>query len=77
MGKAFTNSKFTGCDISREGISAAKEEAKKMGLTNVRFEFKDALLLEEIGNFDVITAFDSIHDRATHKGPEGYQSLFK
>ena len=54
MGKAFSNSKFTGCDISREGISAAKEEAEKMGLTNVRFEVKDALLIEEIGNFDII-----------------------
>ena len=63
MGKAFSNSKFTGCDISREGISAAKEEAEKMGLTNVRFEVKDALLIEEIGNFDVITAFDTIHDQ--------------
>ncbi len=63
MGKAFSRSKFTGCDISHEGILSAKEEAKNMGLTNVRFEIKDALLVEELGKFDLITAFDTIHDQ--------------
>jgi len=63
MGKAFSRSKFTGCDISREGISSAKEEAKNLGLTNVQFEIKDALLIEELGKFDLITAFDTIHDQ--------------
>jgi 2-polyprenyl-3-methyl-5-hydroxy-6-metoxy-1,4-benzoquinol methylase len=64
MGKAFPRSKFTGCDISHEGISSAKEEAKNMGITNVQFEIKDALLVEELGKFDLITAFDTIHDQA-------------
>jgi 2-polyprenyl-3-methyl-5-hydroxy-6-metoxy-1,4-benzoquinol methylase len=64
MGKAFSRSKFTGCDISNEGILSAKEEAKNMGLTNVQFEIKDALLVEELGKFDLITAFDTIHDQA-------------
>ena len=63
MGKAFPKSKFTGCDISHEGISSAKEEAKNLGLTNVQFEIKDALLIEELGKFDLITAFDTIHDQ--------------
>jgi len=63
MGKAFSRSKFTGCDISHEGILSAKEEAKNMGLTNVQFEIKDALLVVELGKFDLITAFDTIHDQ--------------
>jgi 2-polyprenyl-3-methyl-5-hydroxy-6-metoxy-1,4-benzoquinol methylase len=63
MGKAFPRSKFTGCDISHEGISSAKAEAKNMGLTNVQFEIKDALSVEELGKFDLITAFDTIHDQ--------------
>ena len=63
MGKAFSRSKFAGCDISHEGILSAKEEAKNMGLTNVQFEIKDALLVEELGKFDLITAFDTIHDQ--------------
>ena len=64
MGRAFPRSNFTGCDISHEGISSAKEEAKNMGLTNVHFEIKDALLVEDLGKFDLITAFDTIHDQA-------------
>lgn len=64
MGKAFPRSKFTGCDISQEGITGAKEEANDMGLTNVRFEIKDALLIEQLGGFDLITAFDTIHDQS-------------
>jgi 2-polyprenyl-3-methyl-5-hydroxy-6-metoxy-1,4-benzoquinol methylase len=63
MGKAFSKSEFTGCDIPHDGISSAKEEAKNMGLTNVHFEIKDALLIEELGKFDLITAFDTIHDQ--------------
>ena len=64
MGKAFPRSIFTGCDISQEGITTAKEEANNMGLTNVRFEVKDALLIEELGKYELITAFDTIHDQA-------------
>ena len=64
MGQAFSHSKFTGCDFSEEAITSAKEEAKNMGLTNVRFEIKDALKVEELGKFDLITAFDAIHDQA-------------
>jgi ubiquinone/menaquinone biosynthesis C-methylase UbiE len=64
MGKQYPRSKFTGCDISQEAITTAKEEAKKFGLTNVRFEVKDAILIEELGKFDLITAFDTIHDQA-------------
>ena len=63
MGKAFPKSIFTGCDISHEGIESAREEAKNMGLTNVQFEIKDALLVEELGKFELITAFDTIHDQ--------------
>ena len=64
MGKAFPRSNFTGCDISQDGITSAKQEAKSMGLTNVRFEIKDASLIEELGKYDLITAFDTIHDQA-------------
>jgi 2-polyprenyl-3-methyl-5-hydroxy-6-metoxy-1,4-benzoquinol methylase len=63
MGKAFPKSKFTGCDISHEGIESARDEANSMGLTNVQFEIKDALLVEELGKFELITAFDTIHDQ--------------
>ena len=35
-----------------------------MGLDNVRFEVKDARTLEERDRYQLITAFDVIHDLA-------------
>jgi len=64
MAKAFPNSRFTGYDFSREGISAGKSEAKQLGLTNARFEEKDAAQLNETAKYDLITVFDAIHDQA-------------
>ena len=64
MARNFPNSKFTGYDISREGIEAAREEAKQMGLTNVNFGVKDIASINEYEKYDLITAFDVIHDQA-------------
>ena len=35
-----------------------------MGLSNVRFEVKDVTALDEVSQYDLITAFDAIHDQA-------------
>ncbi|MBD0300349.1 MAG: methyltransferase domain-containing protein, partial [Nitrososphaera sp.] len=64
LARNFPNSKFTGYDISKEGIEAAREEAKQMGLTNVKFEVKDIASINEHEKYDLITAFDTIHDQA-------------
>ena len=41
MAQPFPSSKFTGYEISKEGIEVAREEARQMGLTNVKFDVKD------------------------------------
>ena len=64
MAKAFSNSHFVGYDFSEDGISAAKAEAKQLGLTNARFEVKDVAELSETAKYDLITVFDAIHDQA-------------
>ena len=64
MAQAFPNSRFIGYDFSEEGIDAARAEAGAMGLSNVRFEVKDAAALDETAQYDLITAFDAIHDQA-------------
>lgn len=64
MARTFPNSRFTGYDISKEGIEAAREEAKQMGLTNVKFEVRDVASINEYEKYDLITAFDVIHDQA-------------
>ena len=64
MAQTFPNSRFTGYDISKEGIEAAREEARQMGLTNVKFEVRDVASINEHEKYDLITAFDVIHDQA-------------
>lgn len=64
MARNFPNSRFTGYDISKEAIEAAREEAKQMGLTNVKFEVRDVASINENEKYDLITAFDVIHDQA-------------
>jgi len=61
--QAFPNSRFIGYDFSEEGIEAARAEAEGMGLSNARFEIKDVAGLDEVGQYDLITAFDAIHDQ--------------
>ena len=64
MARAFPRSRFVGYDISDEGIRAANEEASKMRLSNARFEVKDLSLMNDSEQYDLITAFDTIHDQA-------------
>ena len=64
MAKSFPNSHFTGYDFSSEVIKNATDEAKKLGLNNIIFEKQDAANFDKENYFDVITAFDAIHDQA-------------
>jgi len=67
LGKRFPNSRFTGYDLSEEAISTARAEAAAAGLGNVRFEVRDLTTFDEdapANRFDLITAFDAIHDQA-------------
>lgn len=63
MARAFPRSRFTGFDISEGGLAAARSEAREWGLTNVSFVRRDAAALNEQAAFDLVTAFDSIHDQ--------------
>jgi SAM-dependent methyltransferase len=64
MAEAFPRSRFTGFDLSDAAIAAASEAAERKGLTNVRFERRDAAHLGEDGGYDFITTFDAVHDQA-------------
>ena len=64
MAKTYPNSSFTGYDFSSEAIENATNEAKNLGLTNSTFEKQDVSKFSKDGLYDVITAFDSIHDQA-------------
>ena len=64
MAQAFPRSRFVGYDLSQEGIAAARAEARRLGVTNTRFEVQDVSVLDTPGRYDFITAFDAIHDQA-------------
>lgn len=64
MARTFPESRFTGYDFSEEAINDAKAEAQREGLSNARFEVKDAAQLDEKGAYQLITAFDAVHDQA-------------
>ena len=64
LGRAFPDSRFTGFDFSEEAITAARAQAKEWGLTNVTFEVRDVANLDVTDTFDLVTAFDAIHDQA-------------
>ncbi len=66
MARAFPNSRFVGVDFSAEGIEAARTEAASWKLPNVRFEVAD-IAAGLPGEFDLVTAFDVIHDLAKPK----------
>ena len=64
MGKQFPKSRFLGVNISDEGIRTARAETARMGLSNVAFEQKDVASIDFDARFDLVTAFDAIHDQA-------------
>ena len=64
MAEAFPRSQFAGFDFSETGIAAARLETDRKGLSNARFDHRDAAHLGEVGRFDFITTFDAVHDQA-------------
>jgi SAM-dependent methyltransferase len=63
MAAAFPTSSFVGFDIAEDAIADGEAEAARLGLGNARFEVRDATALPA-ASFDLITAFDAIHDQA-------------
>lgn len=63
LAASFPDSLFTGYDISEERIAEAQTESEERGLTNINFEVKDFAELDELSRYDLITAFDAIHDQ--------------
>ncbi|GGT36674.1 transcriptional regulator [Streptomyces kurssanovii] len=62
LAKAFPSSRFHGLDLSEAGVEAGRTEAARLGLGNVRYTVADSM--EISGEYDLITAFDVIHDLA-------------
>jgi len=64
MAETYPSSRFVGCDLSEEAIAAGTRLAQERGLANVAFEVRDLGVAEIQGQYDLITAFDAVHDQA-------------
>jgi SAM-dependent methyltransferase len=63
LAKAFPASVFKGYDLCEGAIEAANELATQQGLSNVTFHTRDITALAEAGIYDLVTAFDIVHDQ--------------
>ncbi|KGN41207.1 class I SAM-dependent methyltransferase [Knoellia aerolata] len=64
LAREFPRSRFCGYDFGAEAIAVAREEAREWGLTNAVFVECDVATGIDTGAFDLVTAFDAIHDQA-------------
>lgn len=64
MAEAFPQSRFAGYDLCEDAVAMARDDASAAGLENVRFEVRDVTDLGETARYDLVTAFDAIHDQA-------------
>lgn len=64
LARAFPRSRFVGYDFAPEAIEAARQEAADWGLTNTEFVVRDVAEIDVRDEYDVVTAFDAIHDQA-------------
>jgi SAM-dependent methyltransferase len=62
LARAFPRSRFHGLDRSEDGIAAARREAERLAVGNLRYSVGDSI--EIGGRYDLVTAFDVIHDLA-------------
>ena len=63
LAKNFPKSTFYGFDLSEEAINGAVEEAQEMKNLNISFKIQDVLDFTSNDKFDLILAFDAIHDQ--------------
>lgn len=62
MARAYPASSFHGYDISRHALALAEENRAEAGTDNVAFHDANAATLPDDGSFDLVTAFDCVHD---------------
>jgi SAM-dependent methyltransferase len=64
LARLFPRSRFTGHELSADAVAEARALAAELRLPNARFAVRDAADLDGEAAFDLVTAFDAIHDQA-------------
>ncbi|HTN75663.1 MAG TPA: methyltransferase domain-containing protein, partial [Pirellulaceae bacterium] len=63
LAQTFPRSRFRGFDLCQETVEAAEREARARGITNASFVACDVSQWSDVEGYDLITAFDAIHDQ--------------
>ena len=63
LAREFPTSTFVGYDIAEDAIAQGRKEANEMALSNSTFDVVDVTHLPNDPKFDLITAFDAVHDQ--------------
>jgi ubiquinone/menaquinone biosynthesis C-methylase UbiE len=64
LAEAYPKSRFTGFDLCEDAVEAARRRAGEQGLANLSVEQRDVSSIGNLAEFDLVTAFDAIHDQA-------------
>jgi len=64
LARLFPRSRFTGYELSAGAVAEARAGSADLRLRNARFEVRDVADLDVREAFDLVTAFDAIHDHA-------------
>lgn len=64
MARAYPASRFVGYEIAEDTLERGRAEAEAWCLANARFALIDIAHLPAEPTFDLITAFDAVHDQA-------------
>ncbi|MEQ9641490.1 MAG: class I SAM-dependent methyltransferase [Alphaproteobacteria bacterium] len=68
MAEAFPLSRFFGYELCAEAVRQARMEIADRRLSNISVMRQDAATMPDRGAYDLVTAFDAIHDQADPAG---------
>ena len=68
LARRFPKSRFTGIDLCTDAFEPTLRTARAEGLSNLSFRQVDIADVDTLGAFDLILAFDAVHDQ---KDPQG------
>ncbi len=72
LARTFPASRFTGVDLCEEAFAETQRTATLLQLSNLTLRTQDLSKIQSLGKFDLITAFDAVHDQ---KDPQGLLNL--
>ncbi|MEP3275344.1 MAG: methyltransferase domain-containing protein [Stappiaceae bacterium] len=72
LARMFPASRFTGIDLCEDAFAETQVAAARENLSNLTFRAQDLSQISSLGSFDLITAFDAVHDQ---KDPQGLLNL--